>query len=509
MPPVSIPTTSALSSAHRIPSSHPAVIKILSRLSRPSLLSLVLDWLDERNQENTAPYLVERRSEDGEEDEDAGDLYQPASSLDALRETYADLQSRKGSKRDVVDRLIEGDWRHGISLYQLAMADMQYLYDHPSSQKWSALKIVRLTSEGQEEEESPAAEPRTIPRFHPATFLRNLQKEILPDVKAHYNLDRHATLPLLLLRIFLIESPYNTSLVTAFNQQTLFDSSKTFYVAFPDDSPYVYVSLQTSPPPAGQPSSRSDNRSLRNITLGAIPKAFSRPRERYTLKPTSFSTKNLQALVERRGGGRTNAAGGGWGIYAEKKKGGADNPLKIQLPTPQTSSPDPEDTKETEDHIPRGMKRSMHEDERSVKRRKLVAQGRFGKSAKGDDGKGIERLDIRFDEVFSVSSAAGDVENDYPLADELGTEPTKQKGKRSTINLELDKSKSDEIDEEGFRPDVRVTFHGQHVFAGIRELIEAGVIDGEKMPGWMTGEEGVSVGIVRDGRIQGNKGSGL
>jgi central kinetochore subunit Mis15/CHL4 len=43
----------------------------------------------------------------------------------------------------------------------------------------------------------------------------------------------------------------------------------------------------------------------------------------------------------------------------------------------------------------------------------------------------------------------------------------------------------------------------------VRELVERGIIDGERMPGWMTGEEGISVGVVKDGRIQGFKGSGI
>jgi len=54
-----------------------------------------------------------------------------------------------------------------------------------------------------------------------------------------------------------------------------------------------------------------------------------------------------------------------------------------------------------------------------------------------------------------------------------------------------------------------MTFHGSHVFAGMRELVEAGIIDGERMPGWMTGEEGVSIGVVKSGRIRGFKGSGV
>ena len=37
----------------------------------------------------------------------------------------------------------------------------------------------------------------------------------------------------------------------------------------------------------------------------------------------------------------------------------------------------------------------------------------------------------------------------------------------------------------------------------MRELVEAGAVDGERMGGWMTGEEGVSVGVVRGGRLVG------
>ena len=490
---LSIPTTSALPSSELISSSHPAVVKTLNRLSRPSLLSLALDWLDERNQDNTAPYLAE----EGNEDDDEQDLYPPALSLAELREIYTDIQARKGSKRDVLDRIIEGDWRNGITLYQLAMADMQYLYDHPLSQKWTTLKVVRLASEGEEISKS-----KSIPRFHPATFLRNLQKEVLPDVKAHYNLDRHPTLPLLLLRIFIVESPYNTPLALSSKQATTFDASKTFYVAFPDDSPYVYVSLNTA---AGQPVSRSENKSLRRLTLEGIPKAFSRPRERYKLESTSLSAKNLDALVELRGGGRTNAAGGGWSVYTEEKRNGGDNPLEIQLLKPES------DMDELQEDMPKGLKRRRKYDDRVVKRRKMVAKGRFGNTALPDDGKGIERLDIRINDLFPARNAEP-VEDDYALADELdlGVTKKKQSGRRSTITFELDKHDDDgEDSREEWRPDIRLTFIGQHVFAGIRQLVEAGVVDGEKMPGWMTGEEGVSVGVVRDGRIKGSKGSGM
>jgi central kinetochore subunit Mis15/CHL4 len=493
---LSVPTTSALPSSQLIPSSHPAVIKTLSRLSRPSLLSLALDWLDERNQENTAPYLRE------EDNEDEDDLYPPASSLASLRELYTDLQARKGSKRDVLDRILEGDWADGISLYQLAMADMQYLYDHPSSQKWTALKIVRLASD-----EPSNPKTKSIPRFHPSTFLRNLQREVLPDVKAHYNLDRHPTLPLLLLRIFIIESPYNTSLALstgqakAKNDAATFDASKTFYIAFPDSSPYVYVSLNTT---SGQAVSRSDNQSLRRLTLEGIPKAFSRPRERYKLESTGLSARNLDALVERRGGGRSNAAGGGWGVYAEKEKKGGDNPLNIQVVRKEENE-DVDELHESQESTPKGLKRKRKEDDGVVKRRRMLAKGRFGNTALPDDGLGIDRFDVRIEDLFPTSSHDEALEADE-LELDLGVQK-KKASRRSTISAELDRRDDKDVEGEGWRPDIRFTFHGQHVFAGIRELVEAGIVDGEKMSGWMTGEEGVSAGVVRDGRIKGFKGS--
>jgi central kinetochore subunit Mis15/CHL4 len=505
--PLSVPTTSSLPSTQLLPSTHPTVHKILNRLTRRSLLSLTLDWLDDRNIGTISPYLASS----SQEHEESNDLYPPAQSLHELRELYQELQSGKGSKRDVVDRILEGDWRNGISLYQLAMADMQYLYDHPTSQKWTALKIVRLDNSEGTTLANDKDNVKGIPRFHPSTFLQNLQREVLPDVKAHYNLDRHTSLPLTLLRIFVIDSPYNTSLAlqAANPKATNLESVRTFYIAFPDASPFIYVSLSASPTTTPGTSSISESRSLRKLVLDGIPKAFSRPRDRYKLESTSFSARNLDALVGTRGGGRANKAGGGWGIYAEEKVGKRDNPLDTNghLPTPESEVEDveegaPGDSAEKKREV--GMKRKREEDESVVKRRKLVAKGRFGSSAKKDDGLGIERFDVRLEDSFP--STTGTVDEDEILPDTaLTDEPAgskKKKGRRSTITAELDKDVDEVVEGDGWRPDIRITFHGQHVFAGIRELVEVGVVDGEKMPGWMTGEDGVSVGVVRDGRIK-------
>lgn len=512
MPPLSVPTSSALPPAQRLPSSSPAVFRILNRLSRQTLLSLVLDWLDGRNQGLCAPYLQE-----DEEDEDVeSDLYPPAQSLEELREYYTELQGQKGSRKDVVDRIIEGDWRNGVSLYQLAMADMQYLYDHPSAQRWTSFKVVQHSNSSAD---SKTTELPSMPRFHPPTFLENLQKETLPDVKVHYNLDSPAHLPLTILRIFLLSSPYNTSLALRDGTKSQSaDGTRTVYIAFPTASPHVFFSLQANNQVVGV-TTQADTKSLRALLQNAIPKAFSRPQERYSLVSSSYTARTLDALLARRGQGRSNAAGGGWSTYAQEKtkdgKAIKDTPLDQHLPTPPPSGI--EDELETTKSLPltsRFKRKSTNLSAEASKRLKANAQARFGGSGNADDKEGIERLDIRLEDPYplmlpSNPSAPAAV---HLKTQQAGIEKT-QKGRISAIEAEFLAAHShttseDDLEEDrGWIPDVRMTFHGNHVFAGIREMVECGIIDGKRMPGWLTGEEGVSIGVVKDGRILGFKGS--
>lgn len=558
---ISIPTTARLPSTLRLDPANTTVLKVLSRLSRPSLLTLVLDWLDDVNAPICAPYLRTRRgngSDDGDDDDDDDDvdptdLYPPLPSLEALRDLYTDMQTRKGSKRELLDRILEGDWRQGLTLYQLSMADLQYLYDHPGSQKWSAYRVVPLKTptprEAAEDDNRPLrpdAESLVVPRFHPSTFLASLQAQVLPDVKAHYNFDRPRGMPLLLLRIFIMDSPYNTNLATVAAASsssssagvgngrkkaataTAFDASRTIYAAFPDGSPYIYLSkLQTVGPVAA-----GETRSLRALVVEGIPKALSRPRERFGLRPTSLVTRNLDALLHARGPGRNNTAAAGWGIYADERK--KESPLDAVLPSPPLSEGEDgrgavlgvaaergEESRRsarTKRVAPPGELR----DQRRAKRARLVAQARFGDSARMDDGKGIERVDIVIDDPFSEAPGSA-VEEDAEAGDDDAApidRPRGGTGRRSTMDEAFSRARgqddgggeeedAEEGGEETWRPSVKLTFHGSHVFAGIRQLVEAGIISGEEMPGWLTGEEGVTIGAVRHGRIRGHKGSGI
>jgi central kinetochore subunit Mis15/CHL4 len=550
----------------------------LNRLSRPSLLSLVLDWLDPSNQSLCPPLLRRASSDEEDDDEFDGDLYPPAYSLAELQDLYADMQSRKGSKREIVDRILEGDWRQGLSLYQLAMVDLQYLYDHPGTLKWACYKIQRLQTPAHEDDveadnSHDKADKTTlhVPRFHPSTFLQNLQAEVLPDVKAHYNFDRPKGLPLLLLRIFVLDSPYNTDLAISAasasastssitRTATSFDASRTIYVAFPDASPHIFVSKSQS---AG-PTTQAETRSLRTLVVEGIPKALSRPRERYALKAVNLQTKNLDAMLSLRGSGRGNAAAGGWGVYADDKTVAArtHSPLNPMLPSPPLSDDAEEEEENVEGPVDAGnpkktmtrrkraLEPEMAKEQKQRKRARLVAQARFGDTANIDDGKGVERVDILIEDPFPMwpSAEVGVEGEDNDDAEEAQrARGRKRKGRRSAIDASLlqeaegdedsdpdpqqqqDRSRDADASEDNpargrgrkpregdrdrdkwaWRPNVRLSLHGPHVFAGIRQLVEAGIVDGGRMPGWMTGEEGVTMGAVRSGRIRGFRGSGL
>ena len=56
-------------------------------------------------------------------------------------------------------------------------------------------------------------------------------------------------------------------------------------------------------------------------------------------------------------------------------------------------------------------------------------------------------------------------------------------------------------DDPSFSPNFTMRLEGTNVFHGIYEGIVDGWIDGERIPAWLTGEEGRSEGKIRDGRI--------
>jgi central kinetochore subunit Mis15/CHL4 len=481
------PSTASLPNNLRIPSTTPSLTKSLGKHSRQALLDLALTWLDDRNIASFPPYLQSNARNDTNDEETLP--YPAAETVEDVRQAYIDLQDRKGGKREVLERILEGDWRHGITLRQLAMADLRYMDDHPSSLRWTALELSRIDARQKKPIDDHLPDwSACIPRTQAATFVRALQQEISPLVKAHFHLSRSTTLPLTFLRIFILDSPYQAPRQTP---QIFADPSRVIYVAFPDSCPFIYTSVSTSTGSKPAPSTSSvatDPRSLQRLVRDAVPKALSRPHERYTLKATALAAKNLPTLLALRGPGRTTAANGAFSIFADAAIEGS--PL----------DPRPSNTVSAEEYMSGGVNGLSMEDKENLdqpsgvsntlkrhtasgdgagdgqdnpllsptsKKRRLATHSRFGTAGGSQAPAPLDRLDIR---LLDVPSTTGEADA-TTTATASATQPT-----------------------------ISLTFTGSDVIGGIRTLAELGVIDPERMPSWMTGEEGVSMAVVRGGK---------
>ncbi|KAG9199651.1 hypothetical protein G6514_008312 [Epicoccum nigrum] len=500
--------------SHRLPVTHRDVQRTFTRLSRQSLLSLAQQWLSKKNRDFCRPFLLGDHNDqvDEEEDDLNEQLYEPAQSYEELLETYRELAARKGGRREVLDRILEGDWRTGVSMYMLATAEIQYLLDHPTSLRWTARRLTRIPNARSAVADMEVTNDSDhLPRFQAQTFMSNLARELTPLLKAHYLIIRIKTAPMTILRVYIHDSPYSTEASLAADH-TNPDPARAVFFVWPNGSPFVYSSLATH---TGQVVG-DDGRHLRDIVQQAIPKAFSRPSARYQLTSTNFTSKSLDALLTYRGPGKSNGATGGWSIFQDHSFSqnaldfitthkSEDNPTNHKDKKGKHTAAAHNSTAPPDKPGPGRPKRSLDPDvSPGSKRRRDVAQGRFGASAHPDDGQGLERLEVRIDDPFPEPTAAA-----RQYGGSADPAPRVQRRGRPSL-LDRTAEETERLSgEDRWVPNVRVAFAGSHVFAGIRQLVEEGVVDGEKMPGWMTGEAGVTVGAVREGRVKGRDEEGV
>ncbi len=536
---VRVPTNASVPSALRVPSTTKSLVRSLMRLSKPSLIDLALQWLQEENQATCAPYLTGNRNLEEEVDEDY--LWFPAETIEELRLTYNRMRLETNvNKRHIIDRILDGDWRRGLSLYQVAAIDLQCLNENDKAFRWTALKLVPRSDDG-EDEEQPLKKKRRIdsapyPTVSPSTFLRNLQHEISPIVKAHYHLHQICTPQnLSVIRICVADSPYAQA-QSSIQAPVLFtDPNRIIFIALPDSCPYIYVSVsggvrESNAAEKKTLRARMDTTSLKRAVLEEIPKALSRSHNRYSLESTSLTARSLSTMLALRGNSGTNAANGIYSIFAKgvvdnspidaenttfaqkilqacEGRGGKDADAHSE-PSSQPSEQDEQRTALAERSVNASRARILKSEEGKINL-KIAAAARFGiadnpepepDGVKPDTATttlGLDRVQIRLDEdLFPPrghplsSSRAIESQDDVDPFDQASP-PDQSSGHASR------------------QPSARLTltFQGSDVFLGIRKLVELGGIAVEKLPSWMTGEEAVSGGTVRHGLLVHGKGS--
>ncbi|KAK6499617.1 hypothetical protein TWF481_009982 [Arthrobotrys musiformis] len=441
---------SRLTSHYKLPPS-PQLTRYLLRLSKPSLEKLVFDWL-------RTPLCAPDLTPTNDDLVDAGYDEEPQ---DATVEEVEEIYTSLGSRKEIVERVFEREWRGGLTMHQVAQVDIQYLLDHPSSLKWTASELVL--------EEGKKLAGDKLPKFQPVVFCKSILEIMDPMVQCHPYYIAHPSLPLTIVRLSL-HSPYPLPTVPP-------PANQIFYLAVPTSSPHLFFTPQRS--------------QLADVCRKSLPIALSSQHRRYDLVSTALSAKTLEALVARKGCERGDlAAGGGWSVFAVEGEGAAEgDPLEASRPRKRRS-------------LDADMDGGSNNNGEGKKRKRL-AEERFGKSATVGDGSGLERVEVKLREVWPKGKGVPGV---------LGVvDGNAAKGKKGRPKKDVSSGTNSEdgplVDEQApwkgrsWMPNVDVVLEGTHVFAGVRTLVEEGVFDGEKIPTWMTGEEGKSVGMVKGGTI--------
>jgi central kinetochore subunit Mis15/CHL4 len=226
------------------------------------------------------------------------------------------------------------------------------------------------------------------------------------------------------------------------------ERKRIFWLGFPAGGDHIFTTLGNTQRGAGE------------VVVSGVAHAVSRSGCRFELKPGRLQARTLESMCSLRGAeGASGGMAAGWGVYVE---GFEDSPLALPK--------DELDDKEEEGE--------MLLDPQARKRRKLV-KTRFGNTGVGDGA--------------ALESAYFEVAEKFPEDPELARE-----------------GQTGNNDGKGtFVPKLGIKFDGTHIFAGIREMAEEGEgIDVMTLPGWMTGEEAVSSGVVRNGKVIRKKGAG-
>lgn len=376
---------------------------------------------------------------------------------DEIHQEFANL-----NKKDIIDRIIDGDWRRGLSHHQLASIDFAKLEEDDASLRWTALKLVPLEQDESNLMQQYPFKKRRVgcsesrPQLHyPETtigiFVRNLKHHISPLVKAHYHVHRLDSWRVSIVRLYIQQNvPFAPLSVNVPRQgRAAIETSRCMYIALPDSCPYVYVSLSGSVHTGVQASrsksvgAKTNLNTTKKIVLEAIPKALSRPQQRWSLEPTKLTVKSLRTVCMLRGSEKVGTTGG---LFSQLTQPG----MKRKLPPDQIGIlSDEHATSDVDSVVP-------HQS------RDALVQSRFGPMT-GSNHVGLDLLNVRVGNIFQESKS--------------------KKRKRS----------GDEDNHEA--APMTITLQGSDVFAGLKQLAFAHpeYVNMEKLSAAFSGDSHCSV----------------
>lgn len=226
-----------------------------------------------------------------------------------------------------------------------------------------------------------------------------------------------------------------------------YNAAPPIYLVFPDNSPYLIHSAFSSHNPYYKGLSQ------------VISNLFSRPSKPVEVRPNDIApTKSLTSLSILKGAGRSANAQGAWDVYARAEADEHNNPLAA-VAHPSTAIAQNRKRRQESD-----ITRDVRDSKRPLPTHTLN-----------------KLVNLRFH---------GDIDRDYSSTPVVFSSAT------FTIKSSFGTLKNNQ-----FRPTLTMKLQGSDVFGGIKDLALEGAVDLECMPGWITGENGVSEGKIVDGKF--------
>lgn len=416
---------------------------VLNRLPKSSIIALIQLWPQLKN---TQPNLDKENSHTSQVEYNR-----------LVRDDAKEMRANpsKWKKARVIDKILFEYWSSGLNLLQLAQIDCQLIVDNPNSYFW----ILSCVKDGWDNE---------VPlSLNPSAFLHRLAQELTKFFMSYIYVCTHPTFPLIIIRIQVFD------LLPGGQKRTKLDrphitSHKPYFLAIPMNSPHIIHS--------------PGNDLVSEVVLQVVEASLAQsPRNLLHLeKPkTQKAVRSLPSMHILKGSSRFGNSMGAWAPYAD---GTADI-------SPLAGSGSHSTLQEI-------LKGSESADSPEEKLRKL-ANIRFKGTSSG--------------QLTSVR-----------LYDDI--KPMKRNTKKRTFNEDEDNERDMKNEfssiapiryaqfeiQEPITPEsehtsrIVIKLVGTDVFAGLHELAvkttaaEKAVVSPE-IPGWLTGEEGMSCGVVKNG----------
>lgn len=368
------------------------------------------------------------------------------------------MKHHKSTKSQIIDKILYDFWAGGLNLLQLAQIDCQLIVDNPNAYFW-VLSSVK-----------DAWDKETPISLDPPSFLKKMAQHLSDIFMCYIYVCTHPEMPLVIIRIQVFDLlPGNLSgRVRNRAERPHITSHKPYFLAVPSNSPHIIHS----------PGNDVVSEVVLQVVESSLP-SDSRNFLRLERSGSQKAVRSLESMHILKGSSRFANCMGAWAPYAD---GVADiSPL----------------AKLDEHAVVKGPLALQQCDTKEQRREKL-ANVRF---------KGTSSGQLVSDRLYDHSKPLKQKKRQNDDIDDDRRSRIRPDNKYRSIapiryaEFEIQEPLCDEDDELSH---VVVKLVGNDVFAGLHELSvqkRTDVVDPETLPGWLTGEEGLSCGVVKNGQF--------